>query len=503
MPTDKDSRDKDESELLSEMFTKASYSIATFIFERIIMSLFSFGITSTLGASVYGYISVVIRAEQTFARALGGIITGLLRTIPRVDQNHRRQISTLSLLISLLAWSLGIVVPVVLFKDYIIQNTLLEPRHEILVYLATVAILSSMVLFYSSTVYLAHKNTRVGLFITKILKPLGYMVGAIIALLVLTPAKATAVSIISVVVVLLGVLSIYSVHLVNKKTPLTTSVHIRSEEVWEFLSYSYDASISSFLGLFHRQIVFVLMAVVLSPVAAGLFSLALILASAGRWPLQGINTIFPPIATDLYNAEDMDALDSLYKSSSKVATFFSCIPFIFVLNFHEPIMVVFSAEYASNSIILVVVYIAQIFATLVGSVGLLLMMTDNERPALYINLSNAALMIPISILLTLEFGVIGLTISFLFTMVYNNFIQVAVLKYLEEISPLTKNHIYLVVSVGILALLPMASTYIVGSTGLLAVLTLFCTLLYIVTSYRYLLDQDEKDSLRAVADSIY
>ena len=484
--------DETEATLLSELFTKASYSILTFLYQQILMSVFSLFLTNTLGATIYGFISVVVRAEQTVSSSIGGVVVGNLRTIPRVGNNGKKHIISISLYITIFIW-LIISILAILLVDNIVEITVLKPRHENLVVVSLLIFLFSMLLANASSIYRSDKNIKIGMFFTKILKPSSYLLGAIVA--VLFYSSADSIRVVGSISALLGLSAICAMYLVNRKANITINVSYKSPEVQNFLSYTYDSSIIAFLGLMHRKIVFVIMAVAVSPVAAGLFSLCLILAKTGRWPLQSINKIFGPIATRLYSKDRMDILDSLYKSSSKVATFFCCIPFILVANFHQPMLTLFSPQYAENSIILPIAYLAQIFATLAGSVGLLLLMTDNERPTLYIGISNVLLMIPISVILTVKFGVLGLSISFLFTIIYNNLAELLALYYLEQISPITPCHIYLILLVSIFSTIPMTIEFIGMETRMKLSISVLLSTAYSLISYRYLLNKDERQSL--------
>lgn len=128
---------------------------------------------------------------------------------------------------------------------------------------------------------------------------------------------------------------------------------------------------------------YLLIALYLSPTTAGLFSLSLILGKLSRRFLSSINTIFPPIISTLYKNDKKNTINQLYKSTSKIAIVGCCILSMPLIIYHKEILVLFSPEYSADAFSMIFIVIAQIIATFVGSVGLMLLMTSNESPSIY------------------------------------------------------------------------------------------------------------------------
>jgi O-antigen/teichoic acid export membrane protein len=308
----------------------------------------------------------------------------------------------------------------------------------------------------------------------------------------------TAVSIWIPVTIFISISSVISLAYLFKEVSLTSDIYPKSELIREYISHVLHTALLGLTSILHRDFIFIAMSLYLSPISAGLFSLSLILADSCRWALSGINQIFPSIATKLYENGSMNELNKLYQSTSKIATVISCVPVIIVSAYHKEIMTIFSPQYANHSIVLLVAVIAQVSATVVGSVGLLLLMTDNERLSLYVNITNAVLVVPVSIYLASKFGVFGLSVAFLLTMVYNNMAELIALYHSEELMPLTRDHLYILILTALLSITSIIVKSTMGRyTGFLfclalaAVLGVFC--------YRYLLDSYEKEALQNVS----
>jgi O-antigen/teichoic acid export membrane protein len=484
-----------KAEYLSEILAKGSMSMMSFLYRRLAMAIFSFLTTSYIGTSIYGYISVMIRLEVTFMMLCLRTSTANVRTLPRLGREDTNRISTLSFLISML---LFVVVSgfLVIFTGEIINNTLLLPKHTILLQLTILALLPIAIISYVSTIYKSKKNIKASIVLTQSIRPTCYIISSVATILLLSDS---AVSIWISVIILFIFFSLISIYYVTKEISFTTDIKLKSEIVLDYLGYSAYSSGISVLSIFHRDIVFIIMSVFLNPVSAGLFSLSLILARTSRWALTGVNQIFPPIATELYNDNRTKTLNDLYKSTSKIATTISTIPVVFAVAYHEEIMSIFSPEYASESIVLVIALVAQVSSTLIGSVGLLLMMTDNQELSTYVSLSNVILMIPISIYMTAQYGIIGLSLSFLFTMSYNNIMELIVLYKYEGLNPFTRYHLYIILICAINSLISIKLSSLIGNIG--GIIASFALSISIdLISYKYFLADYEKMAIDSILE---
>lgn len=485
---------KEYTEYLEELLSKGSASVVAFLYRRGLLLLFSYLITSLSSASTYGYISVLIRTQSTYTRLLKYSFSANTRTLPRLNSDEFHDLARVALILGFIIFTTASAV-IYLSWSYILSKTVLNQSHNTLAIAVILSMLSGTVLFYCSSIYKSKIKIRKSLVFSQIITPSCLVLSALIARIFF---RTRTVDVWLIFTILMLFFSVISLVVISLEVDFSAKIDAKLETVKGYLSYMSYAGVSGIFILSHRDIVFVLMAVFLSAVSAGLFSLCLILAKISRWALSGINQVFPAIASSLYDNDDNDKIDKLYKSTSKIATTISSIPFMFASAYHPQILGLFSPQYTGNSQILVIALGSQVIATVAGSVGLLLMMTDNQKVSLYISISNSLIMIPLSIFLVTNYGVVGLAFSFLFTMTYNNIAEMVALYYYENLFSLTVEHIYiLAISVAISVINILIKSQLPEIIELpLCILTSTSILL---VSYRYLFTEAEREAIISVA----
>lgn len=486
---------KEYTEYLSELLREGSASILTFLYRRASLLIFSYLITSLSSAATYGYLSVLLRIQSTYARFVSYWLSANTRTLPRLDNKHFNDVARLGLLVSIAIFT-SISFLIYLFWDEIIQRTVLSQSHSDLIVPVIICLFATTILFYCTSVYKSERKIRRAMIFSQIMTPSSLVLATIFVWLFF---RINTSNIWSGFTVLILICCFIAILIIRETVNFTDHIDITRDVIEDYLSFMLYTGTSGIFILSHRDIVFALMAVFLSPVSAGLFSLCLILAKISRWSLSGINQIFPAIASSLYDNGKSDIIDQLYKSTSKIATTIACIPFIFASAYHKQILTLFSSQYAADSYVLVVALGAQVIATVIGSVGLLLLMTDNEKISFYVSVSNAFLMIPISIYLTTNYGVLGLAFSFLFTMTYNNFAEMGILYHREKLWPVTINHVYILFITVILSIINILTVTMFPSIVALP-LCILSSLSITVISYMYFYTEEEKKSIISVVN---
>jgi O-antigen/teichoic acid export membrane protein len=239
---------------------------------------------------------------------------------------------------------------------------------------------------------------------------------------------------------------------------------VRTAPVRDFLNYVAGTSLVGLLGAGQRQVVFVLMAVVLSPVGAGLFSLSLLVAGVVRWPLKGINRALSAIAAELYDDDETATIERLYRRTSRVAAFLTVPVVVMTVSHAREILTLFSAAYGTGAPVLVLAVAGQFVAVLAGSNGLLLLMTDNERPTAGLQGLHVVVILPVMVVLARRYGVVGLGAAYALSLLFNNATELWLLRYLEGFRLFTREH-WLVA--GMCALAALCGSAIAAATPLL------------------------------------
>lgn len=425
----------DEERLLREIADKGGVGIVAFGVERVLSLAFPFVVTAGLGAATYGYLSVLRRVRTVLDEVLTGLSAGHSRTIPRYDEPGQRSVLFASLM---LVAGVGVVLcsAVVAVRSQIVARSLFEMRHLPTLAVFAAGLVPTVLLVYVASVFRAYRRVRRSVLVSRVARPGAVLLGALVAV----AAGATgATGVWLAVVTTLAIVATVAVATVVLATPLGIDA-VRTAPVGDFLTYVAGTSLVGLLGAGQRQVVFVLMAVVLSPVGAGLFSLSLLVAGVVRWPLKGINRALSAIAAELYDNNETAAIEQLYRRTSRVAAFLTVPVVVLTVSHAREILTAFSAAYGPGAPVLGLAVAGQFVAVLAGSNGLLLLMTDNERPAAVLHLLHVLVVLPVMVVLARRYGVVGLGAAYAFSLLFNNATELWLLRRLEGFRLFTREH---------------------------------------------------------------
>jgi O-antigen/teichoic acid export membrane protein len=489
--------DNDFEDYLSEIFEKSFISMIFFSTKRLLMVFLSYIIISLSGASVYGIISVFIRFQELFRRLSYSIKSTLSWSLPRYDkENHNGILLSLVFYFSFI-W-ISVFFLLFYFDTNIIENTLINDKSLIILF--CLGLIPYMIILMSEYIFLALRNVRVGMFFSKFVIPVSIILGSLISFFIFRDVSSFGIWSKSILFyILFAIIGIYLLIYMNKYLFSFDKFNIKI--IKKVIGYCIKTTGISLLSIGQIHSTYLLMALYLSPTNAGLFSLSIVLGKISRWFLSSINTIFPPIISEIYEDDKFKILNQLYKSTSKVAIIGCCIVSIPLITYHSEILVFFSEEYSKNAFSMIFVVLAQIVATFVGSVGLMLLMTSNEKESLYLQFFQTLITLPVMIYLTIQYGILGLSISYFFSLSLNNLSQLGLLYYLEKLNPLTKYH-FLTILTSILIIL--VSYYIKTKINLLLSILLFLLMIIIfcIIIYKYFFSKEEKQSFKKAKSKI-
>jgi O-antigen/teichoic acid export membrane protein len=489
-----DSDEKSVEELLGEIIEKGSISIGAFTIQRLILLAYSFIVTRVLGAQFYGFLSVFTRGNSLLRSTFGAISTANERTIPRQKRKDKTTAITTGYTLLLILWGI-VAILTFTFRHNIISITLLEERHTSAITIFCLSSLPVYMIYNSSSILRSFRRIRLAMIVSKIGIPFSIITSVLLSLIIIQDTTVESIWIFFTFST--SIITVLSLFLINYITDFSVRPTLKNKEVVkDYLRYTSSTIFVTILGLMQRRSVFVVMAIFLSPVSAGLFSLSLILAQISRWPLNGINQIFPAIATKIYGLNQKDKLRELYKRTSLIAAFASTPLIILIVPYHTEILATFSPSYASESIILPIIMLGQYIATIIGSVGLLILMTDNERMSVWMHVLHVIVILPSIVILTKQYGVLGLGVAYFISLSFNNITEVILLYHLEKLSPFTKRHLYLT----ILALLTATIVYITKMyLQMYSIpIAIFLTVLYLYTTYKLILDKKDTTAIKSI-----
>jgi O-antigen/teichoic acid export membrane protein len=486
--------DEDDDGYLVEVVRKSSVGIAAFTAERIVLAVVAYIVTAVSGAAAYGFFSVFTRGEAISRNLVAGLGDGYTRTVPRVSVSAQRTLLSVGTVGFVIVWTVVATV-VVTFRGLIVDATLLQPRHEGVVVLFAVGLLPFLLLRNIRDMFRALRRIKLAMLVSRIFTPVSLLAGTVFV--VLAGGRSLFSIWVGVVVVAL-LLTVTSAFLLAYYTEVSAGP-FRSHRsvVRNFLQYSANTTGVAVLELVQRRAVFAVMALYLSPVAAGAFSLSIVVGLVVRWPLSGVNGILPPIAATLYGDGKEQTLQRLYQQTSRLATVATTPAFVLGYAYAPDLLAVFNEAYVQQATVLRLVLGAQYIATVFGSVGLLLLMTDNERASLLVQIVNAGVALPLMIVLTVRFGPLGLGTAYLLSLILNNTTELLLLYFRDGLIPFSREQAYAVLLVA-----PFIYTITLGKSvaGLTASVVLIglTVVAYTWVGRRFLLRSADRAAVRAL-----
>lgn len=123
--------------------------------------------------------------------------------------------------------------------------------------------------------------------------------------------------------------------------------------------------------------------------------------------LQAVNSVFSPMVSSLHSQNKHQLLAHLYQMVTKW-TLALALPLMLVLVFFAtPFLGLLGPDFRSGSLILIVIAVAEIVDCAVGSVGVLLVMSGNEKRYIRTQAVLAPLILGLKLVLIPRFGLLG------------------------------------------------------------------------------------------------
>jgi len=222
------------------------------------------------------------------------------------------------------------------------------------------------------------------------------------------------------------------VGLLRRATPTEIS---RSSPHYENRSWLISALPLAFVGgmqLVNQQASILLQGFYLSDAEIGIFRVAAQVSQLASFGLLVINLVIAPRFAILYTQNNISKLQRLVSRSSQVILAFSLVVTMgFVLLGKTFLRLVFGVPYVAAYVPLVILLGGQLVNSGVGSVGVLLNMTYNERETAKALTVSAILNIAFNLLLIPSFGIVGSAVATVISLTsWNILLWMAVRKHL-------------------------------------------------------------------------
>jgi O-antigen/teichoic acid export membrane protein len=136
--------------------------------------------------------------------------------------------------------------------------------------------------------------------------------------------------------------------------------------------------------------------------------------------LMAINSIATPKFAEFFGKGDLEGLEKMTKQSTKMIFWFSVPASVLIILFRDYLLGFFPDEFASASLIMLVLIIGQLVNSVVGSVGYILQMTGHQLICQNILIVSAIMNVVLNLVLIPEFGILGAALASMSSMVFQN-----------------------------------------------------------------------------------
>lgn len=217
--------------------------------------------------------------------------------------------------------------------------------------------------------------------------------------------------------------------------PSISSKHASHDDVYEYYNFSIPLTLQGAGNILMKRVDVLMVGFFLSSTAVGIYNIAVLLAGVLTLPLAAFNRLFPPIASRLYSNENVEKINSLYKTVTRWIFTISFIMAIGAVTYRRELLALFGEEFTAGTTVLVLFVIAQLFNCIGGANGYLLMMTDQQYVLVLNQWMFGILNVILNYVLILEFGLIGAALATASVLAALNIVKTVELWYFEGLFP--------------------------------------------------------------------
>jgi O-antigen/teichoic acid export membrane protein len=178
-----------------------------------------------------------------------------------------------------------------------------------------------------------------------------------------------------------------------------------------------------------------IVAITLSPSDAGIFFAASRIANFLTMPQIASNQIVAPILSRSWSASRIQDLSLVLGRAIAYSLPIALLGFFVLLLFGEKLLSVFSSDFSKGYHILIILSVSYVVANACGPNGLLLLMTGFEKQLLKLKVLISLFGASFSIVLALQFGLVGVAFGAFTTVVLQNVVGLMACKYFVGVTP--------------------------------------------------------------------
>jgi O-antigen/teichoic acid export membrane protein len=197
-----------------------------------------------------------------------------------------------------------------------------------------------------------------------------------------------------------------------KKTPLAN-----------ILTFSFPLFLSSSMMLLLQWIDIVILGYYVSTSEIGVYNIIVKISMISSIILFSINSIAAPKFSELFTKNKLEELKKIIKETSMLISVVSLPILLLIFIGSQYILNFFGPEYIDGSISLNILILGQLVNVICGSVGYVLIMTENQKIFRNIILLTTVLNIILNIFLIPTYGILGAAVSSMICVIIWNVIS--------------------------------------------------------------------------------
>jgi len=165
------------------------------------------------------------------------------------------------------------------------------------------------------------------------------------------------------------------------------------------------------------------------PEEVAAFGLVARLSLLVSFPLIIMNSVLPPLISELYANDDINKMERMLRGSACLTTLVSLSIFLLLLLLGDGLpLFLFGDVFSGNWHILIILAAGWLFHVWAGSGGFVLNMTDNQKSAMIINIIVGGITLLAGLYLTNIYGGLGMAIASSSGLVLLNVVMLLVIK---------------------------------------------------------------------------
>ncbi|TKX86047.1 flippase [Halorubrum sp. SS5] len=409
---------------------------------RVSGRVFSFGIyiliSRTLGATALGSFAiglVMVRIGATVAKL--GMGTAAQRFIPSYESNDEYgSVTGLTLVAIFTPVIIGILLTILINVSFETISSFTEEPLGPAVRVLSLGIPLFGMMDATATATRGFRETKYSVYIRDVAQPLTALLFAAILFLIFGDLVAVVWGYVLslLIAVILGIIFL------NKLGAFTGLSRV-TVDVSELFLYAPKAALTSVGNrlLSWTDVVVLTLFVASGPIGQyeAAFQVSLLLSFA----LASVNSIFPSVASNLYQNEDYSRLETMYGVSTKWITLLTAFATMFTIVFATEILSIFGNNFGEATVVLIIFAVMRLLVAVAGPAGFLLLMTDHENIELINVFLSIILNLGLNFLLIPHYGITGAAIATAITLSAINLARVVQIKSFLQMTPYTRQYL--------------------------------------------------------------